>query len=211
MSLFIIIDDTKVDVTTLTTARILELYNQLAFELGKPEVKRFSSRTTGESRLVGIADAAREARKGKGLLNETDQRQVKQEAEMRKAEQKPAPAPTPKPTPAPTAPVAAGAPRWARPKKEPAAKIAYKPRPGSSQAIMYDALTQPGGIDIEQFCEAMKAAGIKDKTLHSPPSVWSCLRYLFVTSKGYGLTFDGRNIGLVVPKDERDPNGSKKA
>ena len=67
---------------------------------------------------------------------------------------------------------------------------------------MYNLLTRPHGISIHAFCEEMKQ--FRDKTLRQPATVWSCLRYLFVTSKGYGLHFDGTNISLVVPADERD-------
>jgi hypothetical protein len=228
MSIIIQIDDQKLDVTTLSTARILELYNQLAFELDKPQVKRFATRPKAEGRLIGIADEARQKGKAKSKNNETlvndsgtklvsdgpnsfklelsesDQKLVE------KAKKEPAPASTPAPTPAPTAAPAAGTARWAKPKKEPASKIAYRPRPGSSQAMMYGLLARPEGIDIQDFCDIMKGEGIKDKTLHTPPSVWSCLRYLFVTSKGYGLSFDGSRIRLLVPADERDAAGSGK-
>lgn len=107
-------------------------------------------------------------------------------------------------------PVAEGAPRWAKPKQEAASKTAYRPRPNSSQQRMYDMLTrEPNGIDIEEFCAAMKDEG--DKTLHQPSTVWSCLRYLFVTSKGYGLNFDGHNLRLIVPQDEREAIKATKA
>lgn len=222
MSLYIILDDSKLDVTTLSTARILELYNQLAFELGKPEVKRFSSRTTAESRIVGIADAARAAKKGKGLLNkvEVETKDGPVEVDLNKLaidpskhpggiEEKPAPALKPSPTPKATAPAAAGSPRWARPKKEAAAKVAYRPKTGSIQEQMYQWLTQPGGIPIEEFCQRAKATGMRDRSFFVPQSVWSGLRYLFVTSKGYGLSFDGSHIQLLIPADEREANGKK--
>lgn len=232
MSIIIQIDDQKVDVTTLSTARILELYNQLAFELDKPQVKRFATRPKAEGRLIGIADEARQKGKAtkqglmfQGKLDEHQQAKSKGKTVTAadvfdnptgwlgngsKPAEKPAPASTPAPTPAPTAAPAAGTARWAKPKKEPASKIAYRPRPGSSQAMMYGLLARPEGIDIQDFCDIMKGEGIKDKTLHTPPSVWSCLRYLFVTSKGYGLSFDGSRIRLLVPADERDAAGSGK-
>lgn len=232
MSIMIIIDDKQVDVTSLSTARIVELYNQLAFELDEDPVKRFATRPKAEGRLIAIADRHRLAHpkpaKKDDLMFQGKLAEHKQASELddpdvkammatnggiapapKTVKESPAPAPKPSPAPAPAAPAAAGTPRWARPKDERPAKIAYKPRPGSSQAQMYDLLTQPGGIDINKFCAAMVKAGIKDKTLHTPPSVWSCLRYLFVTSKGYGLSFDGTHIQLLVPKDEREPNGHK--
>lgn len=210
MSIIIIIDDKQVDVSTLSTARIVELYNQLAFELGENTVSRFATRPKAEGRLIGIADRHRLAHP-KPVKGADDLMFQGKLDKHQKAKQEPAPAPKPSPAPAPAALVAPGAVRWAKAKREEPAKIAYKPRPGSSQAKMYDLLARPEGVDIQDFCDIMKGEGIKDKTLHTPPSVWSCLRYLFVTSKGYGLSFDGSRLQLLVPKDEREPVGKAKA
>lgn len=205
--MIISINSVSINVNDLTTAQIIQHYNDMAFELGETPVTRFANRTKAESRLVGIADrhanflATRPAAKVEEptvgsdtvpvkaepvQLTESDTQQVKAEAAIRRAVKT----------------LEVGGPRWARPKQEAASKVAYRPRAGSSQSVMYGLLTLPGGINIHMFCEEMKQ--FKDKTLHQPATVWSCLRYLFVTSKGYGLTFDGSNIALVVPADERD-------
>lgn len=98
----------------------------------------------------------------------------------------------------------AKAPRWARPKREEAAKIAYRPKADTVQAFMYGLLTTTGGVTMEVFCSLMKQHGTKDQTLYTPSMVWSALRYLFVSLRGYGLAFDGTKLSLLVPADERD-------
>lgn len=205
----IIVQGQTYEVNQMETSAIIRLYNDMAFEMGETAVNRFATRGKAESRLIGMSDRYNEwlAKRPQAQkvepeapvvieavapveapavqLTDTDTQQVKAEAATRRA-----------------APVEAGSPRWARAKYEAPAKVAYRPRAGSSQAVMYSLLTRPNGIDIHDFCEEMKQ--FRDKTLHQPATVWSCLRYLFVTSKGYGLNFDGQRISLIVPADERD-------
>lgn len=92
---------------------------------------------------------------------------------------------------------------WRRPKHENPSKIAYRPEDGTVQAGLYALLTKPGGIEMDAYCAAAKQLKTKDSTLFTPPSVWGALRYLFVTSRGYGLDFDGTKLQLLVPADER--------
>ncbi len=107
----------------------------------------------------------------------------------------------------PAAPKEGKTPRWARPKHEDASRVAYKPKDGTIQHVMYLLLTRAGGTPMEEFCTIVEASGTKDKTLYTPPMVWSALRYLFVDRRGYGLDFDGARLSLLVPKDERDGAG----
>ena len=92
---------------------------------------------------------------------------------------------------------------WRRPKHENPSKIAYRPEDGTVQAGLYALLTQPGGITMDAYCAAAQALKTKDRTLFTPPAVWGALRYLFVTTRGYGLDFDGTVLKLLVPNDER--------
>jgi hypothetical protein len=105
-------------------------------------------------------------------------------------------------------------PRWRKPKKTPASKVAYRPRAGSLQERMYTLLTQCGpdgerGITVEEFCDFMAKAGAKP-TMTKHEQTWSNLGYLFVSLRGYGLEFDGSRIWLLVPKEERDAVAGKK-
>jgi hypothetical protein len=107
----------------------------------------------------------------------------------------PASTPTPPHTPRP--------PPGARPKPQPAGVKAYRPKPGTQQAMIYDLLVRPGGTDIEYLCgEINKTMGENTRVPWTPSNAWSGLRYLFCSLKGYGLRFDGRLLWLEVPKHE---------
>ena len=96
------------------------------------------------------------------------------------------------------------APRWAAPKDEPAGAKAYKPKPGTSQAVIYALLTNPAGTDIEWFCQEMNRTIKAGTAPWTPSNTWSGVRYLFCALRGYGLRFDGRRLFLVVPSVEVD-------
>lgn len=101
-----------------------------------------------------------------------------------------------------TPPLAGKKPRWAASKSEPPGAKAYRPKPGTSQAQIYDLLTNPAGTDIEWFCSEMNKALKQGTSPWTPSNAWSGLRYLFCHLKGYGLKFDGRLLWLIVPKEE---------
>jgi hypothetical protein len=104
---------------------------------------------------------------------------------------------------APTPPLTPKPPRWARPKHEPAGVKAYRPKPGTQQAMIYDLLVRPQGTDIEYLCgEINKTMGENTRVPWTPSNAWSGLRYLFCSLKGYGLRFDGRLLWLEVPQHE---------
>ncbi len=106
-------------------------------------------------------------------------------------------------TPAAPAPVAEKRDIWRRPKNEAAQRVAYRPVAGSVQAGLYDIITKPGGVSMEEYCRRAAQLNTRDRGLYNPPQVWGALRYLFVTKRGYGLDFDGELIRLLVPADER--------
>lgn len=216
----VILNGETLDVQTLTTAQIIETYNTLAQAMGETTtVNRFSNRSRAESRFISICErwadyqepapvsrpveedifaAKQEEELLERLAPETvtlspeDQQQVTAEAQGR-----------------PAAPVSTST-RWAKPKREEPARVAYRARSGSLQQVMYLLLTREGGVTMSEFCEAMRATGTKDKTLYTPSSVWSALRYLFCALRGYGLSFDGTHLRLLVPADERESLPSKK-
>jgi hypothetical protein len=154
--------------------------------------------------------------KGAVTLTDTDKAQVASEAADRKTDELPkseqllqaAAAARREPTTSRRGNI------WRRAKHEDAARTAYRPRPGSLQRVMYDALTREGGITMEDFCDVVEKSGSRDKMMYNPSGVWGGLRYLFVTLRGYGLDFDGERLRLLVPKDEREtpaPGGGQKA
>ena len=99
-------------------------------------------------------------------------------------------------------PLSTRTPRWATPKEEKPAPKAYRPKSGTSQALIYDLLTVPEGMDIEAFCAEMNKTLKVGIAPWTPSNTWSCLRYLFCAGKGYGLRFDGHRLWLLVPKNE---------
>ena len=102
------------------------------------------------------------------------------------------------PLPAP----AAKPERWRRPKRCEPGPVAYKPRAGSKQAVMYDLLTLAPRVSLERVCETMLAHGGSERSW-VPEKVWGELSFVLATQKGYGLDFDGTTIQLLIPADER--------
>lgn len=133
----------------------------------------------------------------------------------------PAPAKTiHKPTPAVTKAVksaiesaaakAGTTPRYLRSKAVAASKVGYLPK-GAKQVRMYELLTtrepESGrivGVTLEEFVQAMNDFnGNTDRGMWRVSEVWGPVSFLFATQKGYGLTFDGSRIALVIPASER--------
>lgn len=208
---------THVHLATLTGPELLQMYNELADILGQSEVKRFSDSKTAVKRTwamlqayaaakpetqmkghVRAADAPHPAIKSitsvSGPALDKQKRQAAAADEAIKA----------KPVQPPAAAGPAKRSIWRRAKHEAAAKIAYRPEPGTVQAQLYDILTSsPDGLTMEDYCARAAQVKTKDSTLFTPSAVWGALRYLFVTNRGYGLDFDGTRLKLLVPADER--------
>ena len=221
------------DYSTTALGTLVSMYNDAAFELQRPMINRFADRKTAERRTAAIReelkgqrvekdthrDYPREADgvktvglieitpnptmaaaviaaeqslghhgpkdRDKGVLNEAVKDAIAEQSDK--------------------TPPAAQPERWRQPKKWPAGKTAYRPRPGSLQAEAYALLTQPGGILVEAFSDAMKAKckpGVKNWDL---TVLWSNITYTLCSGHGYGAEFDGARVWLIVPRDERDP------
>lgn len=212
--------------------QLLELYNLVSSNLGRGRVKRFADTKTAVRRTWGILqdyvqtveseraeylarqfsklpeDIRKDVTSGavplEAAVNEFERQQTQVEKPQPKSEALLQQIAAARQEPAPKAEL------WRRPKHENPAKTAYRPRPGSLQATMYDLLVTPGGIQVETFCAAVKATGTKDKTLFTPSNVWAAMRYLYAANRGYGLDFDGERLQLIVPKDERESSAAKK-
>lgn len=205
----------------MTGAQLLELYNLVSSNLGRGRVKRFADTKSAIRRTWTILqeyDAQDEGgdpalvrdngekvvdTKGAVTLSESDKAQIASEAASRppapKSEQllQAAAAARKEPTTGGRGNI------WRRAKHENVSKVAYRPEAGTVQGELYALLTRPGGITMEDYCEAAQKIKTKDATLFTPSSVWGALRYLFVTNRGYGLNFDGTKLQLIVPQDER--------
>lgn len=184
----------------LTNPDLARLYNLISSNLGRGRVKRFSDARAGVRRTWALLlDYEKET---------GEEEPVVEEGKTQSAPADPAPekeAPAPK-----KAPKKQGerrkSDRWRKPKHTDPAKVCWKPRAGTKQDKAYQLLTQPGGIDVDEFCRRMSALDKSGKNTTEwcdPRYLWGALSYLFVTQKGYGLDFDGRIIRLLIAKEER--------
>lgn len=177
-------------------------YNAAARYLGETEIKKFADRETAERRVTAIVERAEAKRTGNGHATDTiiveDQFGTRVEIAAKKPQEPSQTAPNPPASPPP------GSQRWQRAKEEAPSRVAYRPRKGTQQERIYDLLTRETGTEIVDFCSIMNAALDKGKQPWTPSNTWSGLRYLFVANRGYGLSFDGSRLRLLVPKDERD-------
>jgi hypothetical protein len=219
------IDFTGVDTKTLVAA-----HNACAEMLGVAPVARFADRKTAERRTQFALSLIEPTRRPEPFRERASEKAFFDEATGRNAREfmeKTAPVDESPKSPRvplgtkrdaalaaevakPTPPVASKADRWRRPKSIPPAKVAHRPRPLTLQSKMYDLLRVPGGVLVEDFVAAMEATGAKGWW---PANVWGSVAFLFSSSRGYGVRFDGSRIELVVPADERvsPPRKSKKA
>jgi len=193
----------------LTGPQLVDLHNLIAANIGQGRVKRFADAKTAVRRTWAMLEAYEaEVKAEASTLDEFHAKhQAMHAPKVTTSVSNPPNIPNTDRVKASISNPSNKPPRWARPKHEAAGRIAYRPKDGSIQYVMYMSLTRQGGTPMEEFCAIMRDSGTRDKTLYTPPMVWSALRYLFVDRRGYGLDFDGQRLSLLVPKDERDGAG----
>ncbi len=194
-----------INLEVMTNAELVRMYNELQFELGSDaEVSRFSDSKSAVRRTWAKLEEYAKAKPETQMKGSVKAADAPHPAIKSITSTQVAPAAKPAAKKAEATTPAAKRSIWRRAKHEAASKTAYRPEAGTVQAQLYDILTaKPEGLTMEDYCAAAAKVKTKDATLFTPSSVWGALRYLFVTNRGYGLSFDGSVLKLLVPADER--------